>query len=79
MARASDFFMARSASSSTRPASVRPNCASKIRLGSFGFRLTQCDCGGSASQVKNAFEAWLAVWSPTAGSAVPSDACPRKE
>jgi hypothetical protein len=62
-----------------RPASVRPNCASKIRSGSFGLRFTQCVCGGSASHVKNASEAWLAVCSPTLGSASVSDGCPRNE
>ncbi len=58
-------FSSRSASSSTRPASVLPNFASMIRSGSSGFRLTQNVEGSSASQVKNASEIRLPFsWPP---------------
>src|SRR5690606_21824780 len=61
---------ARSASSSTRPASVVANCSSTIVSGWSGWRFTQNWLGSSASQVLSASEdRWTAASPPNPGSA----------
>lgn len=51
-------------SSSTRPASVLPNCLSMIRSGSSGLRFTLRADGGSPSQTRNESEASCAARRP---------------